>query len=75
MDGARFANALAGLDVAPADLTWRAGVDILSLGGTKNGCMGVEAVLIFDPARSEEFEFRRKRAGYQRQDHAQHQKQ
>ncbi|ABL71731.1 threonine aldolase family protein [Paracoccus denitrificans] len=63
MDGARFANALAGLDVAPADLTWRAGVDILSLGGTKNGCMGVEAVLIFDPARSEEFEFRRKRAG------------
>ncbi|MDK8872804.1 beta-eliminating lyase-related protein [Paracoccus sp. SSJ] len=63
MDGARFANALAGLDVAPADLTWRAGVDALSLGGTKNGCMGVEAVLIFDPARSEEFEFRRKRAG------------
>ncbi|KGJ07851.1 low specificity L-threonine aldolase [Paracoccus versutus] len=63
MDGARFANALAGLDVAPADLTWRAGVDILSLGGTKDGCMGVEAVLIFDPAKSEEFEFRRKRAG------------
>ncbi|MEF9605736.1 beta-eliminating lyase-related protein, partial [Paracoccus sp. PXZ] len=50
MDGARFANALASLDVAPADLTWRAGVDILSLGGTKNGCMGVETVLIFDPA-------------------------
>ncbi|WP_288951372.1 low specificity L-threonine aldolase [uncultured Paracoccus sp.] len=63
MDGARFANALAALDVSPADLTWRAGVDILSLGGTKNGCMAVEAVLIFDPARSEEFEFRRKRAG------------
>ncbi|WP_323033448.1 threonine aldolase family protein [Paracoccus sp. (in: a-proteobacteria)] len=63
MDGARFANALAGLDVAPADLTWRAGVDILSLGGTKNGCMAVEAVLIFDPAKSEEFAFRRKRAG------------
>lgn len=63
MDGARFANALAALDVAPADLTWRAGVDILSLGATKNGCMGVEAVMIFDPALSEEFEFRRKRGG------------
>ena len=63
MDGARFANALASLDVAPSDLTWRAGIDILSLGGTKNGCMGVEAVLIFDPALSDEFEFRRKRGG------------
>ena len=63
MDGARFVNALVSLDVAPSDLTWRAGIDVLSLGGTKNGCMGVEAVLIFDPALSEEFEFRRKRAG------------
>ncbi|UXU74224.1 MULTISPECIES: threonine aldolase family protein [unclassified Paracoccus (in: a-proteobacteria)] len=63
MDGARLANALASLDVAPADVTWRAGVDILSLGATKNGCMAAEAVMIFDPARSEEFEFRRKRAG------------
>lgn len=63
MDGARFANALAALDLAPADLTWRAGIDILSLGGTKNGCMGVEAVVIFDPALSDEFEFRRKRGG------------
>lgn len=63
MDGARFSNALASLDVAPGDLTWRAGVDVLSLGGTKNGCMGVEAVVIFDPARSEEFTYRRKRGG------------
>ena len=63
MDGARFANALVALDVAPADLTWQAGIDVLSLGGTKNGCMGVEAVMIFDPALSDEFEFRRKRAG------------
>ena len=63
MDGARFANALVSLDVAPSDLTWQAGIDILSLGGTKNGCMGVEAVLIFDPALSDEFEFRRKRGG------------
>ena len=63
MDGARFVNALVSLDVAPADLTWRAGIDVLSLGGTKNGCMGVEAVVIFDPALSDEFEFRRKRGG------------
>jgi threonine aldolase len=63
MDGARFVNALVSLDLAPADLTWRAGIDVLSLGGTKNGCMGVEAVVIFDPALSDEFEFRRKRAG------------
>ena len=63
MDGARFANALASLDVAPADLSWRAGIDILSLGATKNGCMGVEAVMVFDPALSEELEFRRKRGG------------
>lgn len=63
MDGARFANALAALDVAPADLTWRAGIDILSLGASKNGCMAVEAVVIFDPTLSEEFEFRRKRGG------------
>ena len=63
MDGARFANALAALQVSPADLTWRAGVDILSLGATKNGCMGVEAVVIFDPEKAEEFEFRRKRGG------------
>ena len=63
MDGARFSNALASLDVAPADLTWRVGVDVLSLGATKNGCMAVEAVVIFDPALSEELEFRRKRGG------------
>lgn len=63
LDGARFANALAALDVAPADLTWRAGIDLLSLGATKNGCMAVEAVMIFDPALSEELEFRRKRGG------------
>jgi threonine aldolase len=64
MDGARFANALVASGARPADLTWRAGVDILSLGGTKNGCLGVEAVVIFDPARAWEFELRRKRAGH-----------
>lgn len=64
LDGARFANAVAATGAAPADLTWRAGVDVLSFGGTKNGCMGVEAVVIFDPARAWEFELRRKRGGH-----------
>ncbi len=64
MDGARFGNALAAAGCTPAELTWRAGIDVLSLGGTKNGCMGVEAVVIFDPAKAWEFELRRKRAGH-----------
>jgi len=64
MDGARFANALVAAGCTPAEMTWRAGVDVLSFGGTKNGCMGVEAVVIFDPARAWEGELRRKRAGH-----------
>lgn len=64
LDGARFANALAATGATPAEMTWKAGVDVISFGGTKNGCMGVEAVVIFDPARAWEFELRRKRAGH-----------
>ena len=64
MDGARFANAVASAGCSPAEMTWRAGIDILSFGGTKNGLMGVEAVVIFDPARAWQFELRRKRAGH-----------
>jgi threonine aldolase len=64
LDGARFANALVATGASPAGLTWRAGIDVLSLGGTKNGLMGVEAVVIFDPARAWEFELRRKRGGH-----------
>jgi threonine aldolase len=64
MDGARFANALVATGASPADMTWRAGVDVLSFGGTKNGCLGVEAVVMFDPARAWEFELRRKRGGH-----------
>lgn len=64
MDGARFANAVAATGASPADMTWRAGVDVLSFGGTKNGCLGVEAIIIFDAARAWEFELRRKRAGH-----------
>jgi threonine aldolase len=64
MDGARFANAVAATGAAPADLTWRAGVDVLCFGGTKNGCIAAEAVVFFDPDKAADFEFRRKRAGH-----------
>jgi threonine aldolase len=64
LDGARFANALVTLGCSPAEMTWKAGVDAVSLGGTKNGLLGVEAAVIFDPARAWEFELRRKRAGH-----------
>jgi threonine aldolase len=64
LDGARFANALAFLGCQPADLTWRAGVDVLSFGATKNGTLAAEAVVFFDPARVADFELRRKRAGH-----------
>ena len=64
MDGARFANALVAAGCTPAAMTWQAGVDVLSFGGTKNGCLGVEAVVIFDPAKAWEFELRRKRGGH-----------
>ncbi|QIB34236.1 threonine aldolase family protein [Ancylobacter pratisalsi] len=64
MDGSRFANALVALDASPAEMTWKAGVDILSFGATKNGAMGVEAVILFDPARAGELAFRRKRGGH-----------
>lgn len=64
MDGARFANAVAALDIAPADLTWRAGVDVLSFGATKNGAMAAEAVVFFDRGKADRFAFRRKRTGH-----------
>jgi threonine aldolase len=64
VDGARFANAAAALDGTPADLTWRAGVDVLSFGGTKNGCIAADAVVFFDPAQAREFPFIRQRAGH-----------
>ena len=47
MDGARFSNALASLDCTPAEMTWKAGVDVLSLGATKNGAMASEAIILF----------------------------
>ena len=64
MDGARFANAVAFLDCHPGDVTWRAGVDVLSFGATKNGALAAEAVVFFNRERVRDFEFRRKRAGH-----------
>lgn len=63
MDGARFAHACAHLGCAPADITWRAGVDVLCFGGTKNGMAVGEAVLFFDRALAEDFDYRCKQAG------------
>ena len=64
MDGARFANAVCSLKDTPANLTWKAGIDVLSFGGTKNGLMGAEAVIIFNNEKSWEFELRRKKSGH-----------
>jgi threonine aldolase len=64
MDGARFANAVAFLGANPAEITWRAGVDVLTFGASKNGALAAEAVIIFDKRLAEEFAFRRKRAGH-----------
>jgi len=63
MDGARFANALDHLGVTPAEMTWKAGIDVLSFGATKNGAMTADAVVSFDPALATELAFRAKRAG------------
>ncbi|HYC94288.1 MAG TPA: beta-eliminating lyase-related protein [Sphingomicrobium sp.] len=64
MDGARFANAVAFTGADPADLTWRAGVDVMSFGFVKNGGMNAEALIIFDPAKAEVVPRLRKRAGH-----------
>ena len=63
MDGARFANALVQEGCTPAELSWKAGVDVLSFGATKNGALAAEAVIFFNPALAAGFERRRKRAG------------
>jgi threonine aldolase len=64
MDGARLSGAVASLGVTPGELTWRAGVDVLSFGGTKGGCLAAEAVVFFNPADSRDFGFARQRAGH-----------
>lgn len=64
MDGARFANAVVSLGCSPADLTWRAGVDVLCFGATKNGAMAAEAVIFFNQSLAQTFGYRRKRSGH-----------
>ena len=64
MDGARFANALSFVGCSPAELSWKAGVDVLSLGATKNGVLSAEAVVFFDAGLAREFAFRSKRGGH-----------
>lgn len=64
LDGARFANACASLGCSAANMSHEAGVDVVSFGGTKNGCAGVEAVILFDPEKAWEFELRRKRGAH-----------
>ncbi len=64
MDGARFANAVAALGCAPADIAWRAGVDVLVFGGVKNGLGFGEAIVFFDLPLAEAFEWRVKQSGH-----------
>ena len=64
LDGARIANALDVLDCSPADLTWRVGIDALSLGAMKNGALSTDAIVCFDPALSEQLVYRTKRSGH-----------
>jgi threonine aldolase len=64
MDGARFANAVASLDVHPSEVTWKAGVDVLCLGASKNGAVAAEAIVFFDDALAVDFEYRLKRTGH-----------
>jgi threonine aldolase len=64
VDGARFANALARQELAPAEATWKLGVDVVSFGATKAGALAAEAALFFDPARAAGMAERRKRGGH-----------
>jgi threonine aldolase len=64
VDGARLANALASLHCSPADLTWRIGVDVVSLGAIKNGALGADAIVAFDEAAADELVYRTKRSGH-----------
>ena len=64
MDGARFANALVSLDCSPAEMTWKSGIDVLSFGATKNGCIAAEAIIFFKAELVGNLSFLMKRAGH-----------
>tara|TARA_B100000242_G_scaffold122032_1_gene85754 strand:+ start:2546 stop:3571 length:1026 start_codon:yes stop_codon:yes gene_type:complete len=63
MDGARFSNAIASLKKSPAEATWKLGIDVLTFGGTKNGCMDAEAIIFFNPSDVNNFQYLQKRSG------------
>jgi threonine aldolase len=64
LDGSRFANAVAATRATPAALTWKAGVDVMSFGGTKGGCLGADAIIVFEPGKFQELRAIRQRAGH-----------
>ncbi len=64
MDGARFANALVSLNCSPAEMTWKSGIDVLSFGATKNGCLAAEAIIFFKSELVGNMPFLMKRAGH-----------
>jgi threonine aldolase len=64
MDGARFANALTALNCTPAEMTWKSGIDVLSFGATKNGCLAAEAIIFFNKDLVGNIAFLMKRAGH-----------
>jgi threonine aldolase len=64
LDGARFTNAMLALGCTAAEMTWKAGIDVVTFGASKNGCLACEAVIFFDPALAENFQYRRKRGGH-----------
>jgi threonine aldolase len=64
MDGARFANAVVALGCTPAEMTWKRGVDLLSFGGTKNGCWCADAIVVFNPDHGRQMDYLCKRAGH-----------
>ncbi len=64
MDGARFANAIAAIGCTPAEMTWKSGIDMLTFGGTKNGCWCAEALVIFRRDLAAQVQYLRKRAGH-----------
>ncbi len=63
MDGTRFSNAIASLKKSPAEATWKLGIDVLTFGGTKNGCMDAEAIIFFNPSEVNNFQYLQKRSG------------
>ena len=63
MDGARFSNAIVSLNKSPAEVTWKLGIDVLTFGGTKNGCLDAEAIIFFNPDQVNNFQYLQKRSG------------